>query len=71
MAFNGQSGVDLKATLQTGLSAGSYCDVISGRKNPRSNVCQGKTVVVGDDGTAYIEILKDENEGVIAIHTQV
>jgi alpha-amylase len=69
VAFNGQSGADLKESLQTALPAGEYCDVISGRKV--AGKCTGKIVRVKDDGTAYIEILKDEKDGVLAIHAQV
>ncbi|KAJ8676106.1 hypothetical protein QAD02_011892 [Eretmocerus hayati] len=69
IAFNGQYGVDLKENLQTGLLAGAYCDLISGRLI--AGKCTGKIVRVKDDGTAYIEILKDEQDGVLAIHAQV
>ncbi|XP_011500924.1 PREDICTED: alpha-amylase-like [Ceratosolen solmsi marchali] len=68
VAFNGQSDLDLKEDLQTALPAAEYCDVISGRKV--AGKCTGKTVRVKDDGTAYIEILKDEKDGVLAIHAQ-
>ena len=59
---------DMKETLQTCLPAGSYCDVISGSTNGGS--CTGKTVTVGSDGTAYIEILTTEDDGVLAIHAE-
>ena len=55
--------------LQTCLPAGTYCDVISGSKS--NGVCTGKTVNVGSDGTAYIEILQHEEDGVLAIHAEV
>jgi len=55
--------------FQTCLPAGNYCDVISGSKS--NGVCTGKTVNVGSDGTAYIEILSYEEDGVLAIHTEV
>jgi alpha-amylase len=55
--------------FQTPLSAGNYCDVISGSKS--NGVCTGKTVTVGSDGTANIVILRDEEDGVLAIHTEV
>ncbi|KAG7153988.1 Alpha-amylase-related protein-like [Homarus americanus] len=62
-------GYDLKETLQTCLSAGTYCDVISGSKEGGS--CTGKTVTVNGDGTAYIEITTMEEDGVLAIHAKV
>jgi alpha-amylase len=55
--------------FQTCLPAGTYCDVISGSK--MDGVCTGKSVTVGNDGTAYIEILEDEEDGVLAIHVGV
>ena len=54
---------------QTCLSAGTYCDVISG--DVVDGACSGIEVTVGDDGTAYIEILTTANDGVIAIHAEV
>nr|XP_027210305.1 alpha-amylase A-like [Penaeus vannamei] len=57
---------DLKQTLQTRLPAGTYCDVISGSKQGES--CTGKTLTVGPDGRAYVEVLTTAYDGVIAIH---
>jgi alpha-amylase len=51
--------------LQTGLPAGTYCDIISGEKQGSS--CTGKSVKVDTDGKAYIEILASEEDGVLAI----
>ncbi|KAJ9575442.1 hypothetical protein L9F63_007693, partial [Diploptera punctata] len=59
---------DLQQTLQTGLPAGTYCDVITGEKSGSS--CTGKTITVNSDGTANIEILNSDDEGVIAIHVE-
>ncbi|XP_046391056.1 alpha-amylase 4N-like [Ischnura elegans] len=66
VAFNDEYGIDLKQTLQTCLPAGTYCDVISGAKSGSS--CTGKTISVGGDGKAYIQILHDEDDGILAIH---
>ena len=55
--------------FQTGLPAGTYCDIISGCKV--NGVCTGKTVTVYSNGTAYIEILHYEDDGVLAIHVDV
>ncbi|XP_017788498.1 PREDICTED: alpha-amylase [Habropoda laboriosa] len=65
VAFNGDQQ-DLKATLKTCLPAGRYCDVISGSLQNRS--CTGKVVNVQQNGNAYIEITKGEDDGVLAIH---
>lgn len=57
------------ASFQTCLPPGTYCDIISGSKS--GEVCTGKSVTVDDDRKAYIEILHDEYDGVLAIHVQV
>lgn len=57
---------DLKETLQTGLPAGVYCDVISG--GLENGKCTGKSVTVNADSTAYFELGADEDDGVLAIH---
>jgi len=59
-------GYDMKETLQTGLSAGTYCDIITGNKDGGS--CTGASVTVNGDGTAYFEILTSADDGVLAIH---
>jgi alpha-amylase len=55
--------------FQTCLPEGTYCDVISGSK--LNGDCTDKRVNVERDGTAYIEILHDEEDGVLAIHAEV
>nr|ADP89000.1 alpha-amylase [Hermetia illucens] len=65
IAFNLEN-YDLNQTLQTCLSAGTYCDVISGSKD--NGKCTGKTVQVGSDGKANIYIGAGEDDGVLAIH---
>jgi alpha-amylase len=55
--------------FQTCLPEGTYCDVISGSKT--NGVCTGKRVTVGSGGRADIEILHDEEDGVLAIHAEV
>ncbi|GFG37751.1 hypothetical protein Cfor_05293 [Coptotermes formosanus] len=66
IAFNDQYDTDFKVTLQTCLLPGNYCDIISGSKI--NGTCTGKTVNVASDGRAYIQILHDEEDGVLAIH---
>jgi len=61
-------GYDLSQSLQTCLPAGSYCDIISGDKVDGG--CTGKTVNVGSDGRAQINISKMEDDGVLAIHQE-
>ncbi|PNF33597.1 Alpha-amylase 1 [Cryptotermes secundus] len=68
IAFNDQYNVDFKESLQTCLPNGTYCDIISGSKSEKG--CTGKSVTVDENGKAYIEILHDEYDGVLAIHVQ-
>ncbi|KAK7091849.1 alpha-amylase-like [Littorina saxatilis] len=59
---------DFKATVQTGLSAGWYCDVMSGYLG-NDGKCTGTTVKVRHDGTADISICGRNQNPVVAIHT--
>ena len=56
----------LSATLQTGLPAGTYCDVISGDKVDGN--CTGLRVNVGSDGKAHFSISNSAEDPFIAIH---
>ena len=56
----------LSATLQTGLPAGTYCDVISGDKVDGN--CTGLRVNVGSDGKAQFSISNSAEDPFIAIH---
>ncbi|XP_072767059.1 alpha-amylase A-like isoform X2 [Anoplolepis gracilipes] len=57
---------DLSEELQTGLPAGTYCDVITG--DVGNGQCTGKSVTVDGSGKARIEILSNEPEGVLVLH---
>lgn len=57
---------NMSVTLNTGLPAGTYCDVISGDKSGSS--CTGKQVQVGSDGRAYFEISNMAEDPFMAIH---
>jgi len=59
-------GFNMDVTLQTGLSAGNYCDVISGNKVNGS--CSGKTINVGGDGRARFAIGGSDEDPMVAIH---
>ncbi|XP_045522024.1 alpha-amylase 2-like isoform X2 [Pieris brassicae] len=65
IAFN-NDGWSLNQNLQTGLPAGTYCDVISG--DNVNNTCRGKTVIVSGDGRAHISIGPQEYDLMMAIH---
>ena len=52
--------------LQTGLSPGRYCDVISGNLDQGS--CTGKVITVQGDGRAQISISNSDEDPMVAIH---
>ncbi|XP_063062868.1 alpha-amylase-like isoform X1 [Engraulis encrasicolus] len=58
----------LDAWLQTGMPAGSYCDVISGRRSAAGAGCTGRLITVGQDGRAHFSIKATEQDPIIAIH---
>lgn len=66
IVFNGQYGVNLVQSLQTGLPAGTYCDIATGSKVGTS--CTGGSVVVGANGVASINLSATVPEGFLAIH---
>lgn len=57
----------IHSELLTCLSAGTYCDIMSGRKI--GNTCTGKQVVVQKNGIAKINVKK--LGGMLAIHVGV
>ncbi|CAB3261281.1 unnamed protein product [Arctia plantaginis] len=65
IAFNNDSW-NLNQNLQTGLPAGTYCDVISGQRN--GNNCTGKRITVGNDGRAIISVGSNDYDMMLAIH---
>jgi len=65
IVFNGQYGVDLRQTLQTGLPAGTYCDIATGRKVGTS--CTGSIIHVQANGVADIFLSASVSEGFLAI----
>jgi len=46
----------LSQTLQTGMAAGAYCDVVGGDLAAGGHSCTGLSVTVAADGTAHFEI---------------
>ncbi|KAG5666576.1 hypothetical protein PVAND_014594 [Polypedilum vanderplanki] len=65
IAFNQDSSA-LNSNIYTGLAAGTYCDIASGAKSGSS--CTGKSIVVGSNGYAQINLGAGETEGYVAIH---
>ncbi|KAI4459929.1 alpha-amylase [Holotrichia oblita] len=60
------NGGTISRTMQTCLSPGTYCDVISG--NLINGQCTGKTVTVGANGFGHVQLADNEQDGVLAIH---
>ncbi|KFO26898.1 Alpha-amylase 1 [Fukomys damarensis] len=58
----------LSSPLQTGLPAGTYCDVISGDKVDGN--CTGIKIYVSDDGKAHFSISNSAEDPFIAIHLE-
>ncbi|XP_076435569.1 alpha-amylase-like [Babylonia areolata] len=56
----------LRSVLQTGLPAGTYCDVISG--NMEGDECTGWRVEVGEDGKAWFDVCAQCDDPMVAIH---
>ncbi|CAL1294452.1 unnamed protein product, partial [Larinioides sclopetarius] len=56
----------LNQCLKTGLPRGTYCDIISGNKV--GNRCTGRSVQVGRDGKAQIQVDSSWEVPMIAIH---
>ncbi|MEE6514908.1 hypothetical protein FKM82_023338 [Ascaphus truei] len=57
---------NLDVTVNTGLPAGTYCDVISGQKE--GSRCTGKQIGVGSDGSARFQISNNDEDPFVAIH---
>ncbi|GAA1951248.1 carbohydrate-binding module family 20 domain-containing protein [Kitasatospora viridis] len=55
IAINNESSAKT-VTVETGLAAGSYCDVIHGDLTPSTGACSGATVTVGTNGTATVTV---------------
>ncbi len=58
----------MHVSLKSGMSSGSYCDIISGNKINGS--CTGKVITVSNDGTIKIDISSDAEDPMIAIHAE-
>ncbi len=57
----------LNETLQTGLPAGTYCDVTDGEFTEDAQGCTGRAISVGDDGTATVSVAPMQ---ALAIHAE-
>lgn len=67
VVFNLESSDMENLEIPTNLSAGKYCDVISGQKTSESE-CSGKILTVSSDGKVQVNLAFKDPNGVIAIH---
>ena len=58
----------MNVVLKTGLSGGTYCDMISGDKI--NGFCTGEMIDVLADGTAKINLRNNIEDPMIAIHAE-
>jgi alpha-amylase len=65
VAINRESA-PVAATIGTGLSAGTYCDVLTGGRSAAGTECVGTSVTVG--ATSIVQLTLESNSA-IAIHT--
>ena len=67
--FDSHEATALKAELQTGLPAGTYCDVLHGARADAADGtpahCSGPSLVVADDGKAQLSLAPDS---AVALH---
>ena len=60
-----RENASVTATISTGLSAGSYCDVLTGGRNATGTACVGTSVTVDAAGSAQVALSANS---AIAIH---
>ena len=66
VALNNDSGSEMKVTLQTGLPAGHYCDILGGGRSAKAEVCVGKRFDVDQHGKMHVELSRGPSA--MAIH---
>jgi alpha-amylase len=60
-----REGASVTLTLGTSLSAGTYCDVLSGGRAATGTECVGRSVIVNAGGTAQLTL---ESNTAVAVH---
>lgn len=66
IAFNNELSLNFRASLQTCVPAGTYCDIINGEKV--NGVCTGEQIVVDENGKAEISIPYQMDVPIVAFH---
>ncbi|KAM7344129.1 uncharacterized protein ACRADG_010965 [Cochliomyia hominivorax] len=64
VVFNMEKDKELKATIQTGLRPGVYCDILTGSK--QNNNCSGDKIVVAADGKTNVNLSRGPKA--LAVH---
>lgn len=67
IAFNLDAEDMKNVKIQTSMSRGFYCDVISGEMTADGK-CTGRTIEVSENGDVSIELPQSDANGVIAVH---
>jgi alpha-amylase len=60
-----KDGWSLNSTLQTGMAAGEYCNVLDGELNSAGTACTGSSITVNSNGTANFSVA---SWNAVAIH---
>jgi alpha-amylase len=56
VAINREDGASLNQSLQTGMAAGTYCDIINGNFDKSAGSCDGPTISVNANGIANFNV---------------
>jgi len=56
VAINREDNSRLNRSLQTGMPAGQYCDVVNGEFDNSNGSCEGPVITVGTDGVAQFDV---------------
>lgn len=56
LAINREDNSRLNRSLQTGMAAGRYCDVVNGEYDDANQTCTGPVITVGNNGVAQFDI---------------
>lgn len=65
VAINRENSSRLNRSLQTGMPAGRYCDIVNGEFNTNNKSCSGPVITVNNNGMAQFDV---KQIGAVAIH---
>ena len=67
IAFNNDPVATMNEYILTPLPAGIYCDILTGDID-ENNVCTGRTIAIGTDNKAHINIQANIMDSMVAFH---